>query len=87
VTNAVTRRYQDPFGNFRGLTPGGWVDTAHGYRGGPVDIATALTYLVARACEPSLGRFLSVDPVLRSLDPQQNNGNACAWNELAPTRI
>ncbi len=43
-----------------------------------LDTAAALTYLGDD--DPSLDRFMSVEPVLCPLDPQQNNGYAYGWN-------
>jgi RHS repeat-associated protein len=77
-TGTITRRYNDPYGNTRG-TPAIWSST-HGYLNAPTSTLTALIQLGARAYDPTLGKFLSVDPVLAPTNPQQNNGYAYASN-------
>ena len=78
TTGKVTRRYADPYGNPRGPKVS-WVD-GHGYLNKPVSAATGLTQLGARAYDPALGRFQSVDPVLAPDNPAQNNGYSYAHN-------
>ncbi|MGX7826076.1 RHS repeat-associated core domain-containing protein [Actinokineospora sp. 24-640] len=71
-TLAVTKRRQLPFGGPRGgasAFPG-----ERGFVGGAQDASTGLTHLGAREYDPDTGRFISVDPVLDSGDPQQLNG-------------
>ncbi|MEU7585194.1 polymorphic toxin-type HINT domain-containing protein [Micromonospora sp. NPDC049230] len=76
-TQAVTIRRQTPFGTARGqATP--WVNTK-GFVGGTAD-PTGLTHLGAREYDPSLGRFISVDPMLNTSDPQSMEGYAYADN-------
>jgi RHS repeat-associated protein len=70
---------RDPFGNTRGAAPAGWPDSK-GFLNQPVDTDTATTHLGARDYDPTLGRFLSVDPVLTPFNPQQNNGYSYGWN-------
>ena len=72
VTLAVTKRRQTPFGGPRGgasTFPG-----ERGFVGGVLDSSTGLTHLGAREYDPDTGRFISVDPVLDSGNPQQLNG-------------
>ena len=76
VTTYEQRR-QDPFGNPRGQTPATWPDEK-GFLGGDTD-PTGLTHLSAREYDPSLGRFISVDPIVTG-DPQQAHGYAYAEN-------
>ncbi|WP_460494891.1 RHS repeat domain-containing protein [Dactylosporangium cerinum] len=71
VTQTVTRRKTDPFGNPRGTDPT-WPNTK-GFVGGTRD-NTGLTHLGAREYEPTTGRFISDDPVTDANDPQQING-------------
>jgi RHS repeat-associated protein len=79
ATANVTRRYEDPFGNPRGAAAS-WPDS-HGYLNAPTDALSGLVHMGARDYDSVTGRFLSVDPVLDPLDPQQNNGYAYSWND------
>ncbi len=45
-----------------------------------MDPSTGLTHLGAREYDPTNGRFLSVDPVIDTDDPQQMNGYAYSNN-------
>ncbi|MDX3314186.1 SpvB/TcaC N-terminal domain-containing protein [Streptomyces sp. ME08-AFT2] len=79
-TYALTKRYTTPFGTDRG-TPsyGPWPDDK-GFLGKPRDTTTGLTHIGAREYDPSVGQFISVDPIL-SLDQHQSlNGYAYANN-------
>jgi RHS repeat-associated protein len=75
VTNdenpVVTRRRSLPFGDVRGDKPSAWPGEK-GFVGGTID-NTGLTHLGAREYDPSLGRFISVDPLMDVGDPQQWN--------------
>lgn len=73
----VTRRYFDPFGGARGGSSSGWPDE-RGFLNGPADALAGTMHLGAREYDPSLGRFLSVDPVLDTKDPQSLNGYSYA---------
>ncbi|MCX4756998.1 RHS repeat-associated core domain-containing protein [Kitasatospora purpeofusca] len=77
----VTRRAFKPFGEERGAqpAPGEWLGEK-GFVGGTQDKATGLTHLGAREYDPKLGRFLSVDPVIDTSDPQQLQGYLYANN-------
>ncbi|GAA1607291.1 MULTISPECIES: RHS repeat-associated core domain-containing protein [Kribbella] len=73
ATLAATKRYAKPFGDPRGIAPAAWPDK-HGFLGKPEDKDTGLTTVGAREYDPTIGRFLSVDPVLDIADPQQMLG-------------
>ncbi|MFJ9826250.1 polymorphic toxin-type HINT domain-containing protein [Streptomyces sp. NPDC101160] len=76
-TWAVTRRQLTPFGGSRGAEPTSWPDDK-GFLGMPEDDITGLTHIGAREYDPTLGQFISVDPVL-SLDQHQSlNGYSYA---------
>ncbi|MFJ6198696.1 polymorphic toxin-type HINT domain-containing protein [Micromonospora sp. NPDC092111] len=71
----VRIRKQDPFGNQRGAADlGANMQTNTGFLGATRDDASGFVPLGARLYDPSVGRFLSADPVLDLTDPQQNNG-------------
>ncbi|MDH6180409.1 RHS repeat-associated protein [Microbacteriaceae bacterium SG_E_30_P1] len=81
TTGAATRRHTDPFGVSTNpssfSTP--W-PSSHGYLNAPESDTTGLTRLGAREYDPARGRFISVDPVLAPMNPQQNNGYSYAAN-------
>jgi RHS repeat-associated protein len=77
-TGAITSRRSDPFGNIRGTAPTPW--DSHGFLNAPIDPGTGLTHLGAREYDPTLGRFISADPVTDTGSPQQLNGYAYADN-------
>jgi RHS repeat-associated protein len=80
TTNDTRRRRFTPFGADRtGFTPVTWVG-AKGFVNGDKDTATGLTHLGAREYDPSIGRFISVDPVMNAAEPQTLNGYAYARN-------
>jgi RHS repeat-associated protein len=70
-TQRATVRRQTPYGALRGAAVA-W-PTDKGFVGGTND-NTGLTTLGARQYDTALGRFISLDPVLDLLDPQQVNG-------------
>ncbi|MFE2615823.1 RHS repeat-associated core domain-containing protein [Micromonospora chalcea] len=79
----ASRRRSHPFGTERGTTTGTWPATMDkGFVGGTKD-NTGLTHLGAREYDPSLGRFISVDPIINLTDPQQWNGYAYAHHNPA----
>ncbi|MCX5263199.1 polymorphic toxin-type HINT domain-containing protein [Streptomyces sp. NBC_00199] len=80
ANQTFTKRYTTPFGNDRGNPLyGPWPDDK-GFLGKTRDATTGLTHIGAREYDPSIGQFLSVDPVL-SLDQHQSlNGYAYANN-------
>ncbi|MEU0208452.1 ricin-type beta-trefoil lectin domain protein [Streptomyces canus] len=84
-TLAVTRRYYDPYGNPRGAKPATWVsaDENHGFLGKPADSVTGLDLLGARNYDPTLGRFLTADPLFQAGDPNQMGGYTYAADNPA----
>ncbi|MFG3702322.1 polymorphic toxin-type HINT domain-containing protein [Micromonospora sp. NPDC047620] len=80
----VQRRRTLPFGEVRGDPPTVWAGDK-GFVGGTID-PTGLTNLGAREYDPSTGRFVSVDPVIDTNDPQQMHGYAYA-NNAPPTML
>ncbi|MFD7614365.1 RHS repeat-associated core domain-containing protein [Streptomyces sp. NPDC059828] len=79
TTFAVTKRYTTPFGSPRGTTPKSWPDDK-AFLGKPADATTGLTHIGAREYDPSIGQFISVDPVLALDQHQSLNGYAYANN-------
>lgn len=69
VTNTLTQRRDDPFGNPRGLQPASWPGD-RGFVNQPKD-ATGFVQMGARYYDSLIGRFLSVDPVMDLGAPQQ----------------
>lgn len=78
-TSTRTKRYTDPFGNSRGPGAATWVDDK-GFLGKSHDPALGLTHVGARAYDPALGMFLSLDPLLNTADPLSLNGYSYANN-------
>ncbi|TWG20080.1 RHS repeat-associated protein [Micromonospora taraxaci] len=77
----VRIRKQDPFGNQRGTAPLAVnMQNNTGFLGAVRDDASGYTPLGARLYDPTVGRFLSADPVLDLADPAQSNGYAYAHN-------
>ncbi|GAB4006325.1 hypothetical protein GCM10029992_56670 [Glycomyces albus] len=76
VINATTHqtqvRYFDIYGNDRGTPAATWVDE-HGFLDGTRD-PSGLTHLGAREYDPTLGSFISADPILDPADAQQIGG-------------
>ncbi|WP_213457155.1 polymorphic toxin-type HINT domain-containing protein [Rhizomonospora bruguierae] len=75
-SQAVTIRRQTPYGGPRDTPPVPWINTK-GFVGGDND-PTGLVQLGARHYDPSLGRFVSVDPLQDPKQPEQWNGYAYA---------
>jgi RHS repeat-associated protein len=78
-TQAIQRQRHDPYGNPRG-TGTALVAGDRGFVGGVADASTGLTHLGARDYDPTIGRFISVDPQIDYEDPQQMNGYVYANN-------
>ncbi|MFJ8695407.1 polymorphic toxin-type HINT domain-containing protein [Streptomyces roseolilacinus] len=73
TTMAITRRYTTPFGAQRGPAVPTWPDDKS-FLGKPEDKTTGLTHIGAREYDPSLGLFISVDPLLQLDLHQTLNG-------------
>jgi RHS repeat-associated protein len=76
---ATTKRYTTPFGAPRTGGTGTWPDDK-GFLGKPRDDTTGLTHVGAREYDPTTGRFISLDPLLDTTDPQSLNGYTYADN-------
>jgi RHS repeat-associated protein len=73
-----------PYGAPRGDPPANWPDT-NGFLNKPTDQNTGLTMIGARAYDPSIGQFLSLDPLLLPDSPAQLNGYTYAGDN--PTTL
>ncbi|UUU37016.1 RHS repeat-associated core domain-containing protein [Streptomyces sp. CA-210063] len=73
----VTKRRLTPFGEKREGGTGPWIDDKS-FLGMTADTSTGLTHVGAREYDPSIGRFISVDPVLALDQHQSLNGYAYA---------
>ncbi|GHI07933.1 RHS repeat-associated core domain-containing protein [Streptomyces cellostaticus] len=78
-TYAITKRYSTPFGAPRGTKPTSWPDDK-AFLGKPADDASGLTHVGAREYDPTIGQFISVDPLLTLDQHQSLNGYAYANN-------
>lgn len=76
---SLTKRYSTPFGTSRGQMIGVWPDDK-GFLGKSADAGTALTHVGAREYDPSIGQFISVDPILDPAAPQTLNGYSYVAN-------
>lgn len=79
TTLAPVHRYQMPYGEARGAAPATWPNE-RGYLNKPADEDTGLTSIGARDFDPTIGRFLSVDPILDTTSPAQMLGYSYANN-------
>ncbi|MEV7660048.1 RHS repeat-associated core domain-containing protein [Streptomyces anulatus] len=78
-TQTLNKRYTTPFGSARGTTTGTWPDDKS-FLGKTDDKATGLTHIGAREYDPSIGQFISVDPLLEKTKHQTLNGYSYAAN-------
>ncbi|MET8042518.1 polymorphic toxin-type HINT domain-containing protein [Micromonospora sp. NPDC005215] len=79
---AITKRYQMPYGEPRGSANPVWL-TNKGFVGGEIDGAadpTGLTHIGARSYDSSIARFISVDPLQNLGDPLHWQGYSYANN-------
>ncbi|MFI5734775.1 RHS repeat domain-containing protein [Kribbella sp. NPDC051587] len=72
AAQTVQKRRQDPYGNSRGTAPAAWPGQ-RGFVDGTEDASTGLVHLGAREYDPTIGKFISVDPVMNPDDPQALN--------------
>ncbi|MET9424674.1 RHS repeat-associated core domain-containing protein [Streptomyces sp. NPDC006540] len=78
---AVTKRYTAPFGAERGPKTT-WVDDKS-FLGKTDDKTTGLTHIGARQYDPTLGQFISVDPLL--IPEQHESLNGYSYANQRPT--
>jgi len=78
ATSTVAIRRTSPYGEDRTQT-GSWVGDK-GFVGGTDDDAIGLTHLGAREYDHTLGRFISVDPLLEEGDARQLNAYQYGYN-------
>ncbi|MBY8881583.1 HNH/ENDO VII family nuclease [Actinacidiphila acidipaludis] len=73
-----TWRQSTPYGAPRGTTTT-WADN-RGFLNAPTDTSTALTIIGARQYDTTTGRFISLDPLIDTTDPQSLSGYGYADN-------
>lgn len=74
-TQQVSRQQYTPYGQPRGsANTVTWPDPTHSYLGKPQDKNTGYTDVGARKYDPTLGSFISADPVFDASSPQELGG-------------
>ncbi|WP_307798678.1 RHS repeat-associated core domain-containing protein [Streptomyces beijiangensis] len=79
ATQAITKRYTTPFGSSRGTPASSWPDDK-AFLGKPADTSTGLTHVGAREYDPTIGQFISIDPLLELDKHQTLNGYSYGAN-------
>ncbi|MFD8928887.1 polymorphic toxin-type HINT domain-containing protein [Streptomyces mirabilis] len=75
TTQQVARQQNTPYGQPRtSANTTTWPDPTHSYLGKPQDTTTGYTDVGARKYDPTLGRFISADPLFDATSPQQLGG-------------
>ncbi|MFB8177644.1 polymorphic toxin-type HINT domain-containing protein [Streptomyces sp. NPDC055966] len=75
TTQQVARQQYTPYGQPRASANStNWPDPTHSYLGRPQDTSTGYTDVGARKYDPTLGSFISADPLLESASPQELGG-------------
>ncbi|MFB9512988.1 RHS repeat domain-containing protein [Streptomyces purpureus] len=77
TTLTFNRRKTLPYGAPRGAAPAFWPGHK-GFVGGDIDPTTSFTHIGAREYDPTLGQFISADPLLEIDKPQTLNGYSYA---------
>ncbi|QHA07908.1 type IV secretion protein Rhs [Streptomyces broussonetiae] len=79
TTQQVARQQYTPYGQQRSsANSSGWPDPTHTFLGKPQDTSTGYTDVGARKYDPTLGSFISADPVFEAANPQELGGYAYA---------
>ncbi|MFD9411015.1 polymorphic toxin-type HINT domain-containing protein [Streptomyces sp. NPDC059989] len=79
AAQTVTRRKTGIFGDDRGPQPSAWAGDK-GFVGGTKDVDSGLTHLGAREYDPTIGRFISIDPIMDLSNSQQMHGYVYSSN-------
>ncbi len=75
TTQQVARQQYTPYGQARpSSNTTNWPDPTHSYLGKPQDANTGYTDVGARKYDPTLGRFISLDPIFEAASPQELGG-------------